>query len=109
MKLNVFRSHKPAASAAGLVVLLASAQPDPQVLTFLGGRADLAFREAFTTRGVLQQLPGVGLVVMDAGVELPDTSQQLRDSAVEMRGMPVVSTAAFLAEPEEWLGRARLT
>ena len=109
MKLNIFHSHKPGGSAAGLVVLLASAQPDPQVLAFLGGRADLAFREAFTTRGVLQQLPGVGLVVMDAVVELPDTSQELLASSLEMSGIPVVSTAGFLSEPEEWLGRARLT
>ena len=109
MKLKVFQSQKSGGSGANLVILLASAQPNPQVLGLLGGRADLFLREAFTTRGVLQQLPGVSLVVMDTVVELPDTPQQLLASSLEMSGIPAVSTEGFLAEPEEWLGRARLT
>ena len=42
MKLNVFQSHKSGRSGANLVILMASAQPDPQVLGLLGGRADLS-------------------------------------------------------------------
>lgn len=109
MRLNILQRNTSRASAARLVVLFAAGQPDPQVLAFLGNRSDLALREAFTTRGVLQQLPGVSLVVMDRVTELPDTSQELLSNSLEMSGIPVVSPEAFLAEPEEWLGRARLT
>jgi cellulose biosynthesis protein BcsQ len=37
------------------------------------------------------------------------TSQEVLDRALELSGIPVTCSQGFLSEPEEWLGRARLT
>ena len=91
-----------------LVVLLASSSPDPALLDLLS-QHHLLLREAFTTQGLIQELPGTNLVIFDSVIEVSDTSQDLVERALAMSGVPVVTPAVFLAEPEEWLGRARLT
>ena len=100
---NTFSNSNPM-----LVVLLASTSPDQEILERLGQNSDILVREAFTTRGVLQDLPGVHLVILDEVLALPDTSHEVLLRSLEMSGIPVVSPAQFLANPEEWLGRARL-
>ncbi len=91
-----------------LSILLASSNPDPAIFDVLARQAGLQMREAFTTQGLIQELTGVSLVIHDAVFEVKNTSQDLVDRTLEMSGVPVVSTAAFLSEPDEWLSRARL-
>ena len=100
---NTFSNSNPM-----LVVLLASTSPDQKILERLGQNSDILVREAFTTRGVLQDLPGVHLVILDEVMALPDTSHEVLQRSLEMSGIPVVPPIQFLANPEEWLGRARL-
>lgn len=92
-----------------LVVLLGAEKPNQNVLDVLSKNSDLIVREAFTTRGVLQDLPGVHLVILDELISLADTSTEVLHRALEMSGIPMVSQEGFLADPNEWLGRARLT
>lgn len=92
-----------------LVVLLGAEKPNQTVLDVLSKNSDLIVREAFTTRGVLQDLPGVHLVILDELISLADTSTEVLHRALEMSGIPMVSQEGFLADPNEWLGRARLT
>jgi len=92
-----------------LVVLLGAEKPNQNVLDVLSKNSDLIVREAFTTRAVLQDLPGVHLVILDDLISLTDTSTDVLHRALEMSGIPVVSQEGFLADPNEWLGRARLT
>lgn len=91
-----------------LFILLASSNPDPAIFDVLARQAGLQMREAFTTQGLIQELPGVNLVIHDAVFEVKNTSQELVNRALEMSGVPVVSPEAFLSEPDEWLSRARL-
>jgi len=92
-----------------LVVLLGAEKPNQNVLDVLSNNSDLIVREAFTTRGVLQDLPGVHLVILDELISLADTSTEVLHRALEMSGIPMVSQEGFLADSNEWLGRARLT
>ena len=92
-----------------LTILLASAHPEPALITYLAGREGVNLREAFTTRGVLEALPGTSLVVLDEVVVSPDTPHEVLVRTLETSGMPVTSPENFRAEPEEWLSRARLT
>lgn len=92
-----------------LSILLASSNPDPAIFDALARQVGLQIREAFTTQGLIRELPGVSLVIHDAVFEVNNTSQELVDCALEMSGIPVVSPDAFLSEPDEWLSRARLS
>jgi hypothetical protein len=109
MKFNVFDAFKTTDPGTALVVLVATSSPNPAILDVLARFGDIRVREAFTTRGVLQELPGVNLVILDSVLATPDTSREILERTLEMSGIPVVSATAFLAETEEWLGRARLT
>jgi hypothetical protein len=91
-----------------LVILLGAHQPDQAVLETLTQNGNLTVREAFTTRGVLQNLSSVQLVIQGELISLPEVSNEVLHSALELSGIPVVSQAGFLADPAEWLGRARL-
>jgi hypothetical protein len=91
-----------------LSILLASSNPDPAIFDVLARQAGLQMREAFTTQGLIQDLPGVSLVIHDTVFEVNNTSQDLVNRVLEMSGVPVVSPKAFLSEPDEWLSRARL-
>lgn len=91
-----------------LTVLFASAKPNQEVLAYLSARSDLILREALTTRGVLQALPGVHLVILDEVLVLPDTSQEVMMRSLELSRIPTTTSEGFLVEAEEWLGRARL-
>jgi len=81
-----------------LVVLLGAEKPNQNVLDVLSKNSDLIVREAFTTRGVLQDLPGVHLVILDELISLADTSTEVLHRALEMSGIPVVSQKGFLAD-----------
>lgn len=108
MKLNLFPKLKSASELSCLEVLVAAQRPDPGVLKEIAQHSDVHLREAFSTRGVLQQLPGAQLVVLDAVLSWPGTSFEMMARTLEMSGIPVVPPTLFLNEPEEWLGRARL-
>ncbi|PKO16660.1 MAG: hypothetical protein CVU39_07500 [Chloroflexi bacterium HGW-Chloroflexi-10] len=109
MKFNWFPSHQRRARANTLTVLVASAQPRQDVIAFLAQQDDLRVKEAFTTRGVLQELPGVHLIICDTVLPATDTSPEILARALEMSGIPQVSPDDFFTNPGEWLGRARLT
>lgn len=92
-----------------LVVLLGAQKPNQDILDVLSLNNDIKVREAFTTRGVLQNLPGVHLVILDEVISLVDTPAEILQHTLEQSGIPVVSQTDFFANPGEWLGRARLT
>ncbi len=96
------------AGESAIVALFGTNQPNPKVLETLAKHGDLTVLEAFSTRGVLQCLPGVHLVILDDLISLPDTSSEVLHRALEISGIPAVSQDGFLSNPEEWLGRARL-
>ena len=108
MKFKFRNSFKLNRNAA-LVVLLGAHHPDQKVLESLHQNSNLVVREAFTTRGVLQNLSGVQLAILGDLIPLPDGSHEVLQSALDRSGIPVVSQEGFLADPDEWLGRARLT
>ena len=107
--MKFLNRSKPGANQAGLSVLLASAHPDPTLIDLLAKREGVSLREAFTTQGVLQDMPGVNLVILDEVIASPNTTYELLIRALETSGIPVTSPVDFQAAPEEWLGRARLT
>jgi hypothetical protein len=108
MKLDFLPIGKSRAKASDILVLFASARPNQEVISFISKRSDVFMREAFTTRGVLQELRGVNLVVMDEVIELPDTSKEVMERSLELSRIPTTTSEAFLTQTEEWLGRARL-
>lgn len=109
MKLSFLNRSKGKENETSLVVLVASFMPDPHVLEALSERSDVKLREAFTTQGVLQELPGTNLVVLDKVIAISSTSYEVLERALELSGIPVTCSQGFLSQPEEWLGRARLT
>ena len=109
MKFNVLNAFKTTEQGNALVVVVATSHPNQAILDGLARFGDIHVREAFTTRGVLQELPGANLIILDSILATPDTSHEILERTIEMSGIPVVSATTFLAETEEWLGRARLT
>lgn len=106
VKIPVFyRSRK---KEKQLSILLASSNPDPSLLAVFAQQTGIQTREAFTTQGLIQALPGAHLVILDTLLEVQNTAQDLVNRTLEMSGVPVVSAQAFLLEPDEWLSRARL-
>ncbi len=108
MKNNWLSSLKKGKPEADLAVLVASSQPMSEVLETLEQHGVQQIKEAFSTRGVLQDLPGVRLVILNAVLPVADTSAEILARTLEMSGVPHTSTQDFLENPEEWLGRARL-
>jgi hypothetical protein len=108
MKMNWLSSLKLGGHEAGLSILVASAQPRLDVIETLALQSNLQVKEAFTTRGVLQNLPGTQLVVLDSVLPVAEASLEVLVRALEMSGIPQTSADGFLADPGEWLGRARL-
>jgi hypothetical protein len=108
MKNNWLSALSRKKQELALAVLVASAQPRLDVLEILGQHGVQQIKEAFSTRGVLQDLPGVRLVILDAVLPVADTSAEILARTLEMSGIPQVDLDGFLANPEEWLGRARL-
>lgn len=109
MKLKFLSSLKLGTTGSNLVVLVASAQPRQDVFEVLAQQSDIQVKEAFTTRGVLQDLPGVNLVILDTILPVADTSADILTRTLELSGIPQTSADGFLSDPGEWLGRARLT
>jgi hypothetical protein len=108
MKLSILNLFKKQPETA-LVILLGAQKPNPEVLDLLSQQEGIIVREAFTTRGVLQGLPGVHLVILDELVALAELSSEVLQRTLEMSAIPVISQQEFLADPDEWLGRARLS
>lgn len=106
--MKFLNRSKSGANRAGLTVLLASAHPDPALIQILSDREGVNLREAFTTQGVMQAMPGANLVILEAVIASPNTTYELLDRALETSGIPVTSPLDFQSTPEEWLGRARL-
>ena len=109
MKLSFLPNFKLGTHDPALVVLVASSRPRCDVLETLAQQSDIHVREAFTTRGVLQNLPDVNLVILDDVLALADTSPEILAHTLELSGIPQTSPEVFLSDPGEWLGRARLT
>ena len=109
MKINISSWPRHARKEKELSILLASSNPNSAILETLALHPELSLREAFTTQGLLQELTGVNLVIYDTVLEVSNTSQELVDRAIEMSGVPIASPEAFLADPEEWISRARLS
>lgn len=107
MKFSLEKSLKSKRNS-DLVIMLAAHQPGKSVLDILSQNENLTVREAFTTRGVLQNLSSVQLVILGDLICLPEVSNEVLQSALELSGIPLVSQVDFLTDPEEWLGRARL-
>ena len=108
MKFSFGKSFKLGRSSS-LVVLLGAHQPEQALLKTLSQNSDLIVREAFTMRGVLQNLSGAQLVILGDLISLGDVSSEVLQSTLDKSGIPVVSQEEFVKEPAEWLGRARLT
>ena len=108
MKLNFKNLFHPKKSA-DLAILLGTHRPDPEVLDGLAQISNLTVREAFTTRGVLQNLSGVQLVILGDLIPVPDVPQEVLQSALDRSGIPVATQREFISDPGEWLGRARLS
>ncbi len=94
---------------SALDILLGSRQPDQKVLEALSQTDNLSVREAFSTRGVLQNLSGVHLVILGDLLPISDVSEEILHSALDKSGIPVGTQDNFVIDPAEWLGRARLT
>jgi hypothetical protein len=94
---------------SALDILLGAHQPDQKVLEALSQTDNLSVREAFSTRGVLQNLSGVHLVILGDLLPISDVSEEILHSALDKSGIPVVTQDNFVIDPAEWLGRARLT
>ena len=106
--LAAYRKTRRKGRTAGGPFRLSKTKPTSLIDYLSQSPERFAVREAFTTRGVLQGLPGVNLVVMDEVIELPDTSREVLGRSLELSRIPTTNPEAFLTEPEEWLGRARL-
>ena len=109
MKINIPFMAKKENQAKSISILVASSSPSPEVLEILTRQDRIALREAFTTQGVLQELPGVNLVICETVLEVADISSDLLNRSLEMSGVPIVKPEIFLKEPEEWISRARLS
>ncbi len=91
-----------------LIVLLASANPDPKLVDLLARRQEIIMRETFTTRGVIRGLPDADLVVLGDVIPLWDVDASLMENTLECTGIPVTTPELMLAQPEELISTARL-
>ena len=103
--LNSFRKKREAT----ITVLAASGKPDKRVLEVLSKEKDLRIKEAFSTRGVLQSLNAVHLLILGELLPVSEVSPEILQATLDHSGIPLVSEQDFLSDPEEWLGRARLS
>jgi hypothetical protein len=108
MKLNIENLFRPKKSA-NLAILLGAQTPDPEVLDSLAQTNNLMVREAFTTRGVLQNLSDVQLVIPGDLIPVPDVPHEILQSALDHSGIPMTTQREFISDQGEWLGRARLS
>lgn len=109
MKIKIPALHKNERRENQLVVLLAAADPNPAILQLLSQEQNIRLKEAFTTQGLIQELPETNLVIHGSLIEVSAISHDLVQRTLEMSRLPVVSIQEFLAAPEEWIGRARLS
>jgi Mrp family chromosome partitioning ATPase len=91
-----------------LIVLLASKDPDPELVSVLAKREEIIMRETFTTRGVIRGLPDADLVVLGDVIPLWDVDMSLMQNTLECTRIPVTTPHQMLAQPEEWISTARL-
>lgn len=109
MKIKIPILRKNERRENQLVVLLAAADPSQAILRLLPKDQNICLKEAFTTQGLIQELPGANLVIRGKLIEVNGISHDLVERTLEMSRVPVVSTDEFLAAPDEWLGRAHLS
>jgi len=109
LKIKIPALHKNERRDNQLVVLLAAADPNPAILQLLSQEQNIRLKEAFTTQGLIQELPETNLVIRGSLIEVSAISHDLVQRTLEMSRLPVVSIEEFLAAPEEWIGRARLS
>ncbi|NLI08702.1 MAG: hypothetical protein GX457_16680, partial [Thermotogaceae bacterium] len=81
---------------SALDILLGAHQPDQKVLEALSQTDNLSVREAFSTRGVLQNLSGVHLVILGDLLPISDVSEEILHSALDKSGIPVVTQDNFV-------------
>jgi Mrp family chromosome partitioning ATPase len=104
--LNFLR-RKPKKSDK-LIVLLASKNPDPNLVDVLAKREEIVMRETFTTRGVIRGIPDADLVVLGEVIPVWDVDLSLMQNTLECNFIPVTTPEQMLISPEEWIATARL-
>lgn len=89
-----------------LTVVIATRHPG--ALAALEGVGDIERREALTTGGLYQALPGAHLVIadLDALAESPGASRERMAQVLASSNLIVVDGDAFAGSPTEWLARA---
>jgi hypothetical protein len=107
-KLLTKKAHKNQRTPE-LTILLAAQNPDPAVMEMLSEVDHLQIKEAFTTRGVIQNLQNVHLVITGDLLSTADVHEEMMEWTLEQSGLPVVSQVDFLSDPQEWLDQARLS
>jgi hypothetical protein len=101
---NIFNTDKN----TDLIVLIGTQTPETQVIELLNKEPNVQVREAFTSKGVLQNLSGVQLVILGELLPVSGVSHEILQSSLDRSGIPVVSQPDFILNPREWLGRAHL-
>lgn len=109
MKIKIPISSKKEKRDHQLTILLAAIDPTPDILQSFPQDQTIRLKEAFTTQGLIQELSGANLVIRGKLLEVNGISHDLVERTMEMSRVPVVSTEEYLAVPDEWLGRARLS
>jgi len=92
-------------------VIILGATRDPKTLAVLAAAGPgFQKREALTTGGVYNALPGVHLVVVDLDtlVELPEISREQLAQVLAEASVPVTDGASFISNPQAWLDKARI-
>ena len=83
-------------STPDLTILLAAQNPDSSVMEFLSEMDFIQVKEAFTTRGVIQNLQDVHLVISGDLLSTADVHEEMLERTLEQSGLPVVSQTDFL-------------
>lgn len=104
-----FPGSKPKSNYATLTVLFAALHPEPEILELLHAQPDLVVREAYSAQGVLQDLNGVRLVILDHLLTVPNSPLEILKQTIAGNQIICITQQEFLAAPEEWISRARLT
>jgi hypothetical protein len=108
LKINI-PGYKPKSVDGTLTVVLAALHPEPEVLELLHAQADVVVREAYSAQGVLRDLDGVRLVILDHLLTVPNSPLEMLKQTIAGNQIICITQQEFMTNPEEWISRARLT